>query len=635
MFIIMIASCGTVFANSVEGTAENLFTNKINVFFVESFEIHDSSIASVDQFKNSMNIAKFANNHCDNSYNSKIENTEDNNSYEGDDLLNEITENKTSVNKVNRNIIVDNTITEKDKDKTLNEEIVNDLLVENNQSLENKSSSKILAAGDGSFVFSQSSILSASTKAKNFVKKNGKLPNYVIIAKKQVSMSEFLYLLSKSIVNLAKKSKAGVRWENVKNPSKPSGNSINAKLKKKDYLTLAKNLVSYMEKNGKAPNSRTTSLGKVQYQTMIYAFAEILDSTRKKGVLPKHITVNTKKPANLNKVLPKFESRRENKSFTGIIHVSLANIKDAAARVESFYNTNNVLPMYVTISGIQLSMAEFLYIGSTAIVNINNSVKKDIVSIAVKNPIKENGNSKAGDIRKNNFVDLASRISTYIAKTGQAPNFGESSVGNIEFKLLVLGFSKILSHVKSNSKLPDYLTLNESGSINDNPLSIPSNSLNDRYNGESSVSFLVASPNCQVNDPAIKALATELTKGRGSDWDKAESLFNYVRDNIAYEFYFNTKYGAKNTLNRKAGNCVDQSHLLIALARSVGLAARYVNGQATFTSGSTIGHVWVQIKIDDTWVVADTTSKYNDLGAIKNWYTNTVTIHGKYASINF
>jgi len=632
VFIIIIASCGTIFANSIDGTAENLFTNEINDLSINSLKINDNSIDNINQVKNSKNTAEFTDDHFHDSNKPVMENLAN---HERDNSPNKIN-NEIIGDKANSNVVVINTTAEKDVDKLLSTGTVASSIATNNQNLKNNSSSGVLAAGDNSTLFSRSSILTAATNVKKFVEKHGKLPNYVTIANKQVSMNEFLYLLTKSIVNINKKISSGMRWEDVRKPNKPSGNSINANLDKNSYITLAQNVIKFIEKNGQAPNFGVTSRGKVQYQTMIYAFARILDFTRKNGYLPNYVTLNTKNPANLNKVIPTFESNVESRSFTGLISVSLANITDAAARVEAFYYTNNVLPMYVTISGIQFSMAEFLYMAAISIVNIDKNVKKDIDSISVINPIKQNGNSKEGEIHKNNYVDLASRVSTYIAKNGQAPNFGESTLGNIEFKLLVLGFSKILSFENNNSVLPNHVTLIKSGSIKDNPLSIPANSLNDRYNGECLGSFLVASPNCQVNDSAIRALAIELTKGHTTEWDKAESIFNYVRDNIAYEFYYNTKHGAKNTLNRKAGNCVDQSHLLIALARSIGLAARYVNGQSTFiTSGNTIGHVWVQIKVGDTWVVADTTSRSNNLGAIKNWYTNTVKIHGTYASINF
>lgn len=147
--------------------------------------------------------------------------------------------------------------------------------------------------------------------------------------------------------------------------------------------------------------------------------------------------------------------------------------------------------------------------------------------------------------------------------------------------------------------------------------------------------YLKSSSNCQVGNKNIKSLVDSLTKGLTSDYDKAEAIYNYVRDKISYSFYYDTHYGAVGTLNAKRGNCVDQSHLLVAMFRTAGLAARYVHGTCHFSSGSTYGHVWTQVLIGDTWICADPTSSRNSFGKIVNWNTNSFTLHSRYASLPF
>ena len=147
--------------------------------------------------------------------------------------------------------------------------------------------------------------------------------------------------------------------------------------------------------------------------------------------------------------------------------------------------------------------------------------------------------------------------------------------------------------------------------------------------------YLKSSKNCQVGNSKIKSLVTSLTKGLTSDYDKAEAIFNYVRDTLSYSFYYNTKYGAVGTLDAKKGNCVDHTHLLVAMFRTAGLASRYVHGTCKFTSGNTYGHVWAQVLIGDTWVCADATSSKNSLGKISNWNTKSFTLKGRYASLSF
>lgn len=158
--------------------------------------------------------------------------------------------------------------------------------------------------------------------------------------------------------------------------------------------------------------------------------------------------------------------------------------------------------------------------------------------------------------------------------------------------------------------------------------------LNVKASGKYSSAYLKASKNCQVTNSKIKALAKSLTKGLSDKIDKAKALFNYVRDNIFYEYYYNTHKGAVNTLTSGSGNCVDQAHLLIALYRAVGFKARYVHGSCTFSDGR-FGHVWTQVLIGNTWVVGDPISSSNYLGKINNWNTKTYTLYTRYTTLPF
>ena len=125
-----------------------------------------------------------------------------------------------------------------------------------------------------------------------------------------------------------------------------------------------------------------------------------------------------------------------------------------------------------------------------------------------------------------------------------------------------------------------------------------------------------------------------MTSGLTSSVDKAKALFNYVRDNVVYSYYYDTKKGAIGTLNSKSANCVDQAHLLISMYRTAGLQARYVHGTCVFSDG-TFGHVWTQVLLDNTWVVGDPINYNNELGKISNWNINSARINGKYSSLPF
>ena len=133
----------------------------------------------------------------------------------------------------------------------------------------------------------------------------------------------------------------------------------------------------------------------------------------------------------------------------------------------------------------------------------------------------------------------------------------------------------------------------------------------------------------------MAALAKSLIVGSTSTYNNAVSIFNWVRDNISYSFYYNTKYGAEGTLRNMTGNCCDTANILVALARNAGITARYVHGTCQFSSGTWYGHVWAQLYLNGKWVTADGTSYRNSLGVVKNWDTSNYKLNGIYTTLPF
>ena len=316
--------------------------------------------------------------------------------------------------------------------------------------------------------------------------------------------------------------------------------------------------------------------------------------------------------------------------------VSVKNIVSAAVSLKTFYATNKRLPNTVTAAGISFTVPEFLYMMSQAITQISNSNMKDIIYISdVSAPSSPTGDNIASkDLTKANYLTVAKNVASYISTNNQAPNYASSYVGKIIYSELVDASARILSFYSSNNRLPSYVTISySSGSSSSDSHS--GTGLNEKNTVADLSQYLKSTKNCQVNNAAIKKVVDSLIKGKTTATAKAKAIFNYVRDTISYSFYYDTKYGAAGTLTSKTGNCVDHSHLLVAMFRTAGLPARYVHGKCTFTSGSTYGHVWTQVLIDGKWTVADATSSRNSLGSIANWNTKSFTLNGIYSGISF
>ena len=328
--------------------------------------------------------------------------------------------------------------------------------------------------------------------------------------------------------------------------------------------------------------------------------------------------------------------------------LSQTSIIEASFFVISYVSKNGKLPDSVEISGYRFSMPEYLYLASKTIQlqsNKNNSLIK--VKYNVKDPKKPVGTNIKMEISSNTFHNFASRVASFITKHSTAPNFLNSGSSKIQYQTLIYFFAEALAwskyygnslpnslsfNVKKTSQLNKYMPKN---TIVSKSKTVSSKKINIDYEGEPLEEYLTSSNNCPVDDKAIKSLANQITKKYNSTLDKAKAIFNWVKNNIAYSFYYNTKFGPIKTIDKKIGNCVDQTHLIVALSRASGIASRYVHGKCNFISGNTYGHVWAQVKVGNTWYAADSTSSKNSFGVINNWNTNSYVLNGIYTSLSF
>ena len=316
--------------------------------------------------------------------------------------------------------------------------------------------------------------------------------------------------------------------------------------------------------------------------------------------------------------------------------MSISNIISGAKTVKSYYANNNKLPSSVTVGGMTFTMPEFLYLMSEAISELGSSKTGNVAILTgIKDPSSPTGdNIYSAELYKKDYITVAKNAVTFIKNNKQAPNYATSAVGNIIYSELVEAFSRILAfYGNNNNQLPNYcvITYNSGGSSS----SQSGTGLNEKNTVKDISIYLKSTSNCQVGNSKIKSLVNSVTSGLTSDLAKAKAIYNYVRDKISYSFYYDTHYGAVNTYNYKTGNCVDQSHLLVAMYRTAGLAARYVHGTCTFSSGSTYGHVWAQVLIDGQWYVVDPTSSRNSFGNVVNWNTKSFSLKGIYSSLPF
>jgi hypothetical protein len=254
--------------------------------------------------------------------------------------------------------------------------------------------------------------------------------------------------------------------------------------------------------------------------------------------------------------------------------LTLAQLKDGVSRVQAFYNKNKRLPKYVSFGTRQISISTFQKNIATQGLKINSVIVNGLTVAQMKEGI--------------------SRVQAFYNKYGRLP-------GTVNYGTRKISIATFQKNIATQG-----LKIN-----------------------------VTVKPKPVIDTSSVAALAKSLTAGSTSTYSSAVALFNWVRNNISYSFYYNTKYGASGTLKYRTGNCCDYSNLLVALARNAGITARYVHGTCQFSSGSWYGHVWTQLYVNGKWYNADAISTRNSFGVINNWNTATYKLHNYYTSLPF
>jgi transglutaminase-like putative cysteine protease len=477
------------------------------------------------------------------------------------------------------------------------------------------STGTVRAAGDSAGITSVTIRESAAELVK-YIETYGKLPATVSVGGQKLGTAQFLDLMLKDLLKLAG-STVSLTLRTVSNAPNPSG-SATGQLSKSAYLKLASSVLKFINSNRRAPNYVSSNIGKISSDNLVYAVARILKFQKDNSRLPNYVTI---------------KKISASTAPTASLRNTSVTIRESAAELVKYIETYGKLPATVSVGGQKLGTAQFLDLMLKDLLKLAGSTVS-LTLRTVSNAPNPSG-SATGQLSKSAYLKLASSVLKFIDSNRRAPNYVSSTIGKISYDNLVYAVARILKFQKDNSRLPNYVTIKKISASTAPTASLRNRAENDPFTGESTSRYLAATANCQVNDPAIKSLAANLTAGLTGAWDKATAIFNWVRDRISYSFYYNTRYGATGTLKYRTGNCVDHSHLLVALFRAAGLAARYVHGTCTFTSGNTYGHVWAQVLVGDTWYAADATSSKNSLGAVNSWNTATAKIKGIYASLPF
>ena len=123
----------------------------------------------------------------------------------------------------------------------------------------------------------------------------------------------------------------------------------------------------------------------------------------------------------------------------------------------------------------------------------------------------------------------------------------------------------------------------------------------------------------------IKAIAMKAVDGKKGDLMRARALYDTVMDEMLYKKYGEGwgKGDAVYACNTRYGNCTDFHSYFVALARAVGIPARFAIGAAIPSDrddGGTDGyHCWAEFYADGKWWPVDI-SEANKFSALSMYY---------------
>jgi transglutaminase-like putative cysteine protease len=109
----------------------------------------------------------------------------------------------------------------------------------------------------------------------------------------------------------------------------------------------------------------------------------------------------------------------------------------------------------------------------------------------------------------------------------------------------------------------------------------------------------------------FRTLALKATAGKTDDLERAKALYDHVMGRMRYD-KSGTRWGRGDAVyacDARTGNCTDFHAYFIALARSIGIPARFAIG-ATIPADKNEGtiegyHCWAEVLADERWVPVD------------------------------
>lgn len=164
--------------------------------------------------------------------------------------------------------------------------------------------------------------------------------------------------------------------------------------------------------------------------------------------------------------------------------------------------------------------------------------KKDVKDIKIYNADEPSGNNLSRQVKRSVYLDMAERFTEYVEKNHQLPNNIKCTTKLMRVSDYTYMFANILVTYSKTKALPKIVEVNSKAFV-------------------------------KPTEPANEVLAY-FQKKTGIKLTCIDDFCDWCEEEVTYEFYFDDKKSNKQTIDEKAGNCTDLTHLAVNIGEGLG-----------------------------------------------------------------
>jgi hypothetical protein len=198
---------------------------------------------------------------------------------------------------------------------------------------------------------------------------------------------------------------------------------------------------------------------------------------------------------------------------------SQSSVSSSSQTVKNYVEANHKIPANVTVGSKKVTSAQYLYLATSTVININKNKTTPVTLKDVSNPTKSTESLSSGTLTKTEYLSIASKINSFINANGRVPNYVSTSLGNMRYETMVYSFAKIMAFYKTNNRLPNTVSVSAWTSSVSAAAALPSNA--------QSIIDSIGYAEAKYEDIQGQSSASVMEKvGYGDCWADAEWLYN-------------------------------------------------------------------------------------------------------------